>query len=179
MNSGDRIPKLLCVDFEFQDTIYNPLSDRHRDILMTLVNGGNAALTLLENIRFDALMTTIVLPDGKDGIGLIDTIKANPQRYGDMPIAVITGLGGDAIINAIKERGAYYISNFQEEEDFINYHIDCFLSVITGRFPVLPKRLKYLPGDLPSQAAPPMPDITLSGGRIVGSTKHVVVGEEK
>lgn len=119
--------KLLCVDFEFQNEIYNPISYHHTWLDVVVVNQADKALTLLEKEKYDFLITTIVMPGGTTGLELIDKVQKDSKKYGNPKIAILTGLGGDKFYKEVIERQVDLIDRYERQVKDIEEDIDLFL----------------------------------------------------
>lgn len=119
--------KILCVDFEFHEEIYRKIEKRLGGFDVTIVDTAKEALTLLENITFDFLLTTIVMPGEIDGLTFIDRVKASPEKYGTPIVAILTGLGGDKFHEEVQKRGVVLIDRYERKISDIEMDIDLFL----------------------------------------------------
>jgi len=105
--------KLLCVDFEFHEEIYNKIWERHKNFDITIINRADMALELMSKQNFDFLLTTIVMPGKIDGLKFIDEVQNNSEKYGNPEIAIITGLGGDNFHNEVEKRKVELIDRYE------------------------------------------------------------------
>lgn len=119
--------KLLCVDFEFQDEIYNRIWDRNKLVDVTVISRADMALKLMTQVTFDFILTTVVMAGKVDGLAFVDEIQNKPDIYGKPKIAIITGLGGDKFHEEVEKRGVYLIDRYEKELADIDYEIDIFL----------------------------------------------------
>ncbi len=119
--------KLLCVDFEFQDEIYNNIWERNKHIDVTIINRADMALKLMTRVSFDFLLTTIVMPGKIDGLKFIDELQNNSEKYGTPEIAIITGLGGDNFHKEVRKRNVKLIDRYERQIKDIEQDIDIFL----------------------------------------------------
>ncbi len=119
--------KLLCVDFEFQNEIYNKIMYRHTWLDVVTVNQADKALLLLEKEKYDFLITTIVMPGGTTGLELIDEVQKNPKKYAKPKIAILTGLGGDKFHEEVVKRQVDLIDRYERQIKDVEEDIDLFL----------------------------------------------------
>jgi two-component system chemotaxis response regulator CheY len=66
---------------------------------------GNEALDKLSATRFDLVLMDVIMPN-KDGITALTEIKADPTKYGNMDIYILTNIDSDIIIQKSVEIGA-------------------------------------------------------------------------
>lgn len=124
-NNNQRIYKILIVDDE------ESIRDLFTEALMELsgqsnweVSGavdGVDALAKMEATKFDLILLDIVMPR-KDGIQTLTEIKADPAKYGNGRVMMITNIGGDLAIDEAMKIGAvgYKVKIDVEPEDLIN-----------------------------------------------------------
>lgn len=101
---GRRAPKVLVVDDELSlaETLADGLRERGYDA--TPIDSSSAAVRLLDESDFDALVTDLRMPD-VDGIALLEASKRNAP---DRPVIVMTAFSAvDSAIESIR-RGAYH-----------------------------------------------------------------------
>ena len=103
----DERRKILVVDD--QESMRSLLKDMLEVIgyEITLADGGEEALRLMQAGQFDLVLTDLNMP-GMDGTALLRAIKAN---YAEMPVVVITGYGTFHTEKRVMKEGASgYIS---------------------------------------------------------------------
>ena len=66
---------------------------------------GNDALSKMVEMKFDLILLDIIMPN-KDGITTLTEIKANPTKYGDADIYMLTNIDSDITIQKAVELGA-------------------------------------------------------------------------
>lgn len=66
---------------------------------------GVEALAKAESEKFDLLLLDIVMPN-KDGIETLQDIKADPDKYGDPIIVMLTNISGDAAVEKAMQLGS-------------------------------------------------------------------------
>lgn len=70
---------------------------------------GKDALNKMEKKKYDMIMLDIIMPI-MDGIAALKEIKTHPDKYGNMPVYMLTNIGSDvAIENAISLGAKGYI----------------------------------------------------------------------
>lgn len=75
-------------------------------IAFSSLNGHSALQQLSDNIGVvDAVILNLSLK-GIDGLEVIEAIKTNPQKYGDLPVMVVTNVSSIRIIKEALLRGA-------------------------------------------------------------------------
>jgi|OpeIllAssembly_1097287.scaffolds.fasta_scaffold334328_2 CheY-like chemotaxis protein len=73
------------------------------------VADGEEALKKMEKVKYDLVLLDIIMPN-RDGIGALREIKAHPDKYGNMPVYMLTNIASDvAIENAITLGAKGYI----------------------------------------------------------------------
>jgi two-component system chemotaxis response regulator CheY len=78
---------------------------------------GVDGLAKCEATSFDIVLLDIVMPN-KDGIQTLIDIRANPSKYGDPIVLMLTNLSGDLAIEEAKMRGAQdYLVKIEYEPD--------------------------------------------------------------
>lgn len=70
---------------------------------------GKDALLRMEKKKYDLVLLDIIMPN-IDGIAALKEIKTHPDKYGNMPIYMLTNIGSDvAIENAVSIGASGYI----------------------------------------------------------------------
>ena len=70
---------------------------------------GKDALLKMGKKKYDLALLDIIMPN-LDGIAALKEIKTNPDKYGNMPIYMLTNIGSDvAIENAVSIGASGYI----------------------------------------------------------------------
>ncbi|MDQ7021187.1 MAG: response regulator [Candidatus Dojkabacteria bacterium] len=111
--------KILVVDDEESaremfGEILGDLSNK-TDWEVSLAVDGIDALSKAEATKFDIILLDIMMPK-KDGIQTLNEIKADPVKYGNPRILMLTNIGGDLAIEEALRRGAvgYRLKNDTE-----------------------------------------------------------------
>ncbi|PYU22905.1 MAG: hybrid sensor histidine kinase/response regulator, partial [Acidobacteria bacterium] len=106
-------PRVLIVDDDLAllQALPESLRLRIESVTVDIADSGRAALDLITNMEYDAIVTDIKMP-GTDGLTLLGEIRT---RRPDTPTLVITGHGDHALAIDALRGGAY---------DFIQKPID-------------------------------------------------------
>ena len=98
-----RKPYALLVEDDLESRHLFELMLKSAGFAVTAVEDGRAALSLLQNIRPDVLLTDIAMP-GMDGLELIRQIKNNPL-LNDLPVVALSAFG-EGFLGLATEAGA-------------------------------------------------------------------------
>ncbi|MFT5050333.1 MAG: putative two-component system response regulator [Chlamydiales bacterium] len=82
---------------------------------MTFVGGVDAALSMLEDVPHDAVVSDINMP-GRDGFDLLEAIRANDQTC-DIPVVILTGNGERGMKRRALDLGATDLLNKPVDRD--------------------------------------------------------------
>ena len=77
---------------------------------------GVLGLELSEKMKPDVILLDLMMP-GVDGLEVLRAVKASPDKYGEMPVVVLTNMTSDAVIKEAFDLGA---SSYLVKTD-INY----------------------------------------------------------
>ncbi|MBN1916062.1 response regulator [Candidatus Dojkabacteria bacterium] len=69
------------------------------------VSNGQEALDILSTDKFDIILLDIVMPV-LDGVETLRQIKSDTNKYGTMPVVMLSNIGGDVAIDKALEYGA-------------------------------------------------------------------------
>jgi len=70
---------------------------------------GNDAIAKLSKKKYDLVLLDIIMPN-LDGIAVLKELKAHPDKFGNMPVYMLTNIGSEvAIENAISLGAKGYI----------------------------------------------------------------------
>ncbi|MBD3329297.1 response regulator [Candidatus Dojkabacteria bacterium] len=71
--------------------------------------------------KVDLVLLDLMMP-GIDGLEVLRNIKDNPDKYGEMPVIVLTAMVSDKVIKEAYEIGAksYLIKSELNSEDIVN-----------------------------------------------------------
>ena len=109
---------LLVEDDQFLSSLLqNRLQKEGLEV--SLATGGDQALELLKQGKFDLILMDIILP-GKSGFEAMEQIIASPQ-YGQTPVMIISNLGQEQDIARGKELGAveYFVKAQMSIDDLM------------------------------------------------------------
>jgi DNA-binding response OmpR family regulator len=70
-----------------------------------IAEDGLKGLEKMNGKKWDIVLLDLMMPN-LDGVGTLERISAEPDKYGTMPIIVLTALGSDSVIKKAFERGA-------------------------------------------------------------------------
>ncbi len=98
------VPRILAVDDDPIQREFYGIYFAPPDVQLTAVEGGAAALALLDVAPFSAAIVDYEMP-GMDGLELTRRLRADP-RFGDRPIIVVTGRYDLVTNNAAVAAGA-------------------------------------------------------------------------
>ena len=97
---------LLVDDERFARTVYSDYL-RGAGYDVEVADGAEAALAILEQRRFDVLLTDVILPGAKDGLQLLDQAKQLDPNVG---VIVMTALDKvDPAVRAMKSGASVYL----------------------------------------------------------------------
>lgn len=82
---------------------------------------GREALEKMEKIKFDLVLLDIIMPN-LDGIATLKEIKSNPDKYGNMPVYMLTNIASDVAIENAVELGAtgYILKSDTDPKELLN-----------------------------------------------------------
>lgn len=90
-------------------------------ITLSSLNGHSALQQLSDNIGIiDAVIVNLSLK-GIDGLEVIEAIKEKPEKYGELPIMVVTNVSSSAIIKEAFLRGAssYFLKDQLDSKSLV------------------------------------------------------------
>jgi CheY-like chemotaxis protein len=104
---SNTLKKILIVDDE------QGLLDSYAELVKTagyeveLALDGYQGLDLLSNQlgQIDLVLLDLMMP-GVDGLEVLSAVKSNPDKYGRMPIVVLTNMTSDSVIKEAFDSGA-------------------------------------------------------------------------
>ncbi len=114
-----------------------PLLDSYAEIIE---GGGFAALKAADGYKgldtlsankaiVDLVLLDLMMP-GMDGLDVLKQIRADPGKYGEMPIIVLTNLSSERVIKEAFERGANgYLMKTELEPDQVVTEIETVLNL--------------------------------------------------
>ena len=73
---------------------------------MTALDGYQGLDLLSKNIGGVNLVLLDLMMPGVDGLEVLRAVKANPEKYGDMPIVVLTNMTSEAVIKESFDLGS-------------------------------------------------------------------------
>jgi CheY-like chemotaxis protein len=83
------------------------------DWVLTYAESGEEALTLMEDVLPNLVVTDLILP-GMDGLEFVETVRA---KHPDVPVILITGQGSETLaIDALERGAASYVPKSQMAE---------------------------------------------------------------
>lgn len=96
--------KILIVEDE--DTLLNVLKDRFEadGWEVAVAVDGEEAISVIKESPFDLVLLDLIMPK-KDGFEVLKEVRSNP-KFENLPIIVISGLGGDEDIKKALALGA-------------------------------------------------------------------------
>jgi CheY-like chemotaxis protein len=104
---SNELKKILIVEDE------QSLLDSYAELVQTagfevdLAKDGYQALDKLANQlgQVDLVLLDLMMP-GVDGLEVLGAVKSNPEKYGNMPIIVLTNMTSDSVIKEAFDSGA-------------------------------------------------------------------------
>lgn len=104
---SDRLKSILIVEDE------KDLLDSYKELVqaggysVSEANDGYRCLdTLAKSVgQIDLVLLDLMMP-GLDGLEVLRAIKADPEKYGDMPVVVLTNMCSDVVIKDAFDLGA-------------------------------------------------------------------------
>lgn len=120
-NNSNKVYKVLIVDDEpDQREIFSDLFSTSSNYEVSTAVDGIDALAKCEATKFDLILLDIVMPR-KDGVQALSEIKANPAKYGNPRVLMLTNIGGDIAIEEALKFGAvgYRVKIDTEPEDLL------------------------------------------------------------
>ncbi len=100
----DRPLRVLAVDDSATSAALVKHELEARDFLVTVATDGREALALLEQVRVDAVVSDLVMPN-LDGLGLCRALRADP-RFERLPVVLVSALADPLDLVAGIEAGA-------------------------------------------------------------------------
>ena len=107
MNDMDKKKTILIVEDE-KDLLdsYKELIETAGFFALTASDGYQALDILSKNIgKVDILLLDLMMP-GVDGLEVLKTIKSNEDKYGRMPIVVLTNMTSESVVKEAFDLGA-------------------------------------------------------------------------
>lgn len=104
---SERSKTILIVEDE-KDLLdsYKELVESAGYIAITALDGYQGLDQLAKNIGgIDLVLLDLMMP-GVDGLEVLRAVKANPEKYGQMPITVLTNMTSEAVIKESFDLGS-------------------------------------------------------------------------
>lgn len=90
--------------------------------VLTAADGYKGMQALIDNKpKVDLILLDLMMP-GIDGLEVLRNVKDNPDKYGDIPVIVLTAMVSDKVIKQAYEIGAksYLIKSELNSEDIVS-----------------------------------------------------------
>lgn len=104
---ADQIKKILIVEDEaaLLDS-YAELVEAANFVALKALDGYQGLDLLANNLgQIDLVLLDLMMP-GVDGLEVIKTVKANEEKYGDMPIVILTNMTSESVVKEAFNIGA-------------------------------------------------------------------------
>jgi DNA-binding response OmpR family regulator len=104
---ADKVKKVLIVEDE------SPLLDSYAELVETAglvalkaLDGYQGLDILANNVgQIDIVLLDLMMP-GVDGLEVLKTVKANEEKYGTMPIVILTNMTSESVVKEAFNMGA-------------------------------------------------------------------------